>query len=104
MPLDNQCIVQLMIEYDVAEQICDFLHCASSADSECALNSSPFSFWKEAHRTNARKGYVNSNCNINGCNNITDIANGFKTEYEQIFHPDFPSNDLNAFHNNLNNV
>ena len=68
-------------------------------------NSSPFLFWKEIYHANARKVHANSSCNINGCNNNTEIANGFKTVHEQIFRAGFTSsNDLNAFHNNLNNA
>ena len=67
-------------------------------------NSSPFSFWKEVHRANARKAHAYSSSNINGCNNNTDIANGFKTMYEQFFRAGFTSsNDLNVFHSSLNN-
>ena len=57
------------------------------------------------HRANARKVHADSSCNINGCNNNTETAYSFKTVYEQIFRAGFTSsNDLNAFHNNLNNV
>ena len=68
-------------------------------------NSFSFLFWKEVHRTSARKVHANSSCNINGCNNNAEIANGFKTVYEQIFRAGFTSsNNLNIFHNNLNNA
>ena len=68
-------------------------------------NSSPFSFLKEVRRANARKLHANSCCNINGGNNNTEIANGFKTVYEQIYCAGFTFfNNLKAFHNNLNNA